>query len=65
MYMFRLRIFLCFLAALVYLISPLDMIPEAVFGLLGLLDDLFVLVLLGVYMTLIYRRFLAERWTHD
>lgn len=62
MYMFRLRIFLCFFAALMYLISPLDMIPEAVFGFLGLLDDLFVIFLLAIYVTVIYRRFLASRW---
>lgn len=62
MYMFRLRIFLCFFAALMYLISPLDMIPEAVFGFLGLLDDLFVIFLLAIYVTVIYRRFLATRW---
>lgn len=45
-----------------YLISPLDMIPEAVFGFLGLLDDLFVIFLLAIYVTVIYRRFLASRW---
>ncbi|XP_054722841.1 E3 ubiquitin-protein ligase RNF170-like, partial [Uloborus diversus] len=62
MYMFRLRIFLCFVAAIMYLISPLDMIPEAVFGILGLLDDMFVVLLLAIYVTVIYRRFLATRW---
>lgn len=62
MYMFRLRIVLCFVAAIMYLISPLDMIPEAVFGILGLLDDLFVVLLLAIYVTIIYRRFLAARW---
>lgn len=65
MYMFRLRIVLCFLAALMYLISPLDMIPEAVFGILGLLDDLFVVLLLAIYVTVVYRRFLAGRWQED
>lgn len=65
MYMFRLRIVLCFLAALMYLISPLDMIPEAVFGILGLLDDLFVVLLLAIYITVVYRRFLAGRWQED
>ncbi|UYV67481.1 RNF170 [Cordylochernes scorpioides] len=65
MYMFRLRIVLCFVAAVMYLISPLDMIPEAVFGLLGLLDDMFVVLLLAIYVTIIYRRFLAARWQED
>ncbi|CAL1270347.1 unnamed protein product [Larinioides sclopetarius] len=65
MYMFRLRIFLCFIAAVMYLISPLDMIPEAVFGILGLLDDMFVVLLLAIYVTVIYRRFLAARWQNQ
>lgn len=65
MYMLRIRIVLCFIAAIMYLISPLDMIPEAIFGLLGLLDDIFVVILLAVYVTIIYRRFLANRWVDD
>lgn len=65
MYMLRIRIVLCFVAAIMYLISPLDMIPEAFFGALGLLDDLFVVLLLAVYVTMIYRRFLATRWEND
>ncbi|XP_064477098.1 E3 ubiquitin-protein ligase RNF170-like isoform X1 [Ornithodoros turicata] len=65
MYMFRLRIVLCFVAAIMYLVSPLDIIPEAVFGLLGLLDDMFVVLLLAIYVTVIYRRFLAARWQQD
>jgi uncharacterized membrane protein YkvA (DUF1232 family) len=34
----------CFLllAALIYIISPIDLIPEAIFGPLGLIDDLAV-----------------------
>lgn len=65
MYMLRIRIVICFMAAIMYLISPLDLIPEAVFGVLGLLDDMFVVLLLAIYVTMIYRRFLADRWTAD
>lgn len=65
MYMFRIRIVLCFVAAIMYLISPLDMIPEAVFGLFGLLDDVFVVLLLAIYVTIIYRRFLSRRWEDE
>lgn len=64
-YMFRIRVVLCFLAAIMYLISPLDFIPEAVFGLLGLFDDIFVILLLAIYITIIYRQFLASRWEND
>ena len=60
-WMFRLRIIICFFAALLYFISPLDIIPEAVFGILGFLDDLFILLLLAIYVTIIYRGFIAAR----
>ncbi|XP_072023250.1 E3 ubiquitin-protein ligase RNF170-like [Amphiura filiformis] len=60
-WMFRLRIILCFFAAIVYFISPLDIIPEAVFGVLGFLDDIFVLLLLAIYVTIIYRGIIANR----
>lgn len=60
-WMFRLRVFMCFIAALLYFISPLDIIPEAAFGLLGFLDDLFILLLLAIYITIIYRQYLQNR----
>ncbi|KAH9517994.1 translation initiation factor eIF4E, variant 2 [Dermatophagoides farinae] len=64
-YMFRLRVVICFFAAILYLISPLDMIPEAVFGIFGLFDDIVVVLLLAIYVTIIYRRFLSSRWGDD
>lgn len=60
-WMFRLRIIAIFLAALLYFISPLDIIPEAVFGILGFLDDLFVLLLLAIYISIIYRNYVQTR----
>ena len=37
-------------AAFLYLVSPLDAIPEAIFGIIGLIDDIAVisLVVLGI-----------------
>lgn len=64
-YMLRIRIVLCFVAAIMYLVSPLDLIPEAFFGVLGFLDDLFVVLLLALYVSIIYRRYLASRWIDD
>lgn len=57
----RLRIILCFFAAALYFISPLDIIPESVFGFLGLLDDVLIILLLLVYITEMYRRVIANR----
>lgn len=57
----RLRIILCFFAAALYFVSPLDIIPESVFGFLGLLDDVLIILLLLVYVTEMYRRVIANR----
>jgi len=60
-WMFRLRVLLCCLFALLYLASPLDILPEAVFGFFGLLDDIFVVLLVTIYISVIYRRLVAAR----
>lgn len=57
----RLRIILCFFAAALYFVSPLDIIPESVFGFLGLMDDVLIILLLLVYITEMYRRVIANR----
>ncbi|KAM8962353.1 E3 ubiquitin-protein ligase RNF170-like isoform 2-T2 [Pelodytes ibericus] len=60
-WMFRIRIVLCLLGALFYLVLPLDIIPEAVFGILGFLDDFFVLFLLLIYIAILYREVVTQR----
>ncbi|PSN46715.1 E3 ubiquitin-protein ligase [Blattella germanica] len=59
--MFRVRICLCLVAAILYLFLPLDIIPEAVFGIVGFLDDIFVLFVLVIYISIIYRRLVSNR----
>lgn len=59
--MFRVRVIICFFAALLYFISPLDIIPEAAFGILGFLDDLFIILLLAIYVSIIYRQIVEAR----
>ena len=59
--MFRMRVVVCFFAALLYFISPLDLIPEAAFGLLGFLDDFFIIGLLAIYISIIYRQVIEAR----
>ncbi|KAM6987061.1 E3 ubiquitin-protein ligase RNF170 [Aplochiton taeniatus] len=60
-WMFRIRILLCLVGALTYLASPLDFIPEALFGLLGFMDDFFVILLLFVYISIMYREVVTQR----
>ncbi|XP_061657127.1 E3 ubiquitin-protein ligase RNF170 [Syngnathoides biaculeatus] len=60
-WMFRIRILLCLVGALTYLASPLDILPEALFGLLGFMDDFFVILLLFVYISIMYREVVTQR----
>lgn len=60
-WMFRIRVIVCFFAAFFYFISPLDIIPEAAFGILGFLDDLFIILLLAIYVSIIYRQIVEAR----
>lgn len=60
-WMFRMRVIICFIAALLYFVSPLDIIPEAAFGILGFLDDLFIFLLLAIYVSIIYRQVMESR----
>ena len=61
MWMFRLRVVLLVLGALLYLVSPLDILPESAFGVLGFLDDIFIFLLLAVYISIFYRQVIAAR----
>ncbi len=42
---FLLRAVLMLVGLLLYVISPFDLIPEAVFGAIGLIDDLLIIVI--------------------
>jgi RING finger protein 170 len=49
----RILFFLVLLA--IYVFSPLDVIPEGVVGLVGLLDDVLVIVMVLFYLAMLYR----------
>lgn len=60
----RLRL-LC-LGGLVYIVSPLDFIPEALFGAFGYLDDLAIaLVILDILLSNIEPAIIQEHWDGD
>jgi len=48
----------------VYALSPFDIVPESLFGMIGVLDDLIILVMCVLYMVTIYRNFAAENLTN-
>lgn len=60
MLLYRLHILLLLLLLLLYLLLPFDLVPEAVFGALGLLDDLVVIVAVVSYATLLYRHYVMH-----
>lgn len=60
-FVLRFRIVLCFIAALLYVLSPIDILSEAAFGLLGFLDDLFIALLVLFYISEVYRNVVANR----
>jgi len=57
---FQLRVAVLAAMWLLYLLSPLDLIPEAVFGLVGLLDDLVIFILISMYLTFFFRQIMAN-----
>lgn len=58
--MFRIRIVVCLLLVVLYILSPLDIIPEMMFGFLGWLDDLFIMIIVAIYISVIYRTYLSQ-----
>ena len=59
--LFRIRVLFLVLGTLLYVVSPLDIIPEAVFGIFGFMDDFFFVFILVIYLSIQYRRVLAAR----
>ncbi|XP_022200648.1 E3 ubiquitin-protein ligase RNF170 [Nilaparvata lugens] len=58
---FRVRIgFYCSML-LFYLCVPFDIIPESMFGLLGLMDDILISLVFLVYLAALYRRHVLDR----
>ena len=60
-YIFHMRIIVCVVIALLYFLMPFDVIPEGAFGILGYIDDFFIIFMLAIYITNIYRRLVEER----
>ncbi|XP_073994503.1 E3 ubiquitin-protein ligase RNF170-like [Rhodnius prolixus] len=56
----NLRMCLLFLFSTVYLILPMDILPETVFGVLGWLDDIFIILTIVLYMCSVYRYYVAN-----
>ena len=53
-----LRLFFLFVTGLCYLLSPLDILPEGILGIFGLVDDVAVFLILLIIMTAWFRQYL-------
>ena len=59
------RVMVILLGLVIYVISPLDILPESVFGIFGLLDDILVAVFLLCLLGNMYRAFVLHRVYRD
>lgn len=59
--MLRARIAMYLFIVVLYILSPFDIIPESVIGVLGFLDDLAITGVILLYLTVIFRQSLANR----
>ena len=59
-WLFRLRIFTLGGMAGLYLLSPFDIVPEAAFGIIGIVDDLVIVALFLLYASMLYRNFITD-----
>ncbi|XP_042878327.1 E3 ubiquitin-protein ligase RNF170-like isoform X1 [Penaeus japonicus] len=57
----RFRVLICLISAIIYAITPIDLIPEAFVGLIGLIDDVIVIAFLLIQVTVVYRTVVANR----
>ncbi|KAL2893499.1 hypothetical protein RDABS01_009408, partial [Bienertia sinuspersici] len=55
------RVYLAVILSVIYLVSPVDIIPEGILGVFGLLDDLILLLICLLYVAAIYRSVLVSR----
>ncbi|KAL0351316.1 UNVERIFIED_CONTAM: E3 ubiquitin-protein ligase [Sesamum calycinum] len=49
------------LVSAIYVISPVDIIPEALLGIFGLLDDLIIVFICFLHVAALYRAVLVTR----
>ncbi|KFK44346.1 hypothetical protein AALP_AA1G245800 [Arabis alpina] len=57
----RARVYIALIMSAIYIISPIDIIPEGVLGVIGLLDDLLIGLIFFLYVAALYRSVLHFR----
>ncbi|XP_004499580.1 uncharacterized protein [Cicer arietinum] len=57
----RARVFIATVLSAIYILSPIDIIPEGVLGIIGLLDDLLIALIFFLHVAALYRSVLYRR----
>ncbi|XP_010534093.1 PREDICTED: E3 ubiquitin-protein ligase RNF170 [Tarenaya hassleriana] len=57
----RARVYFAMILSAIYIISPVDVIPEGILGIVGLLDDLLIVLLCFLHVAALYRSVLYFR----
>ncbi|KAL2467590.1 RING/U-box protein with domain of unknown function [Forsythia ovata] len=57
----RARVYLAMIVSAIYVISPVDIIPEALLGIIGLLDDFIIVLICFLHVAALYRSVLVLR----
>jgi len=57
---YRLRTIVIFVSVIAYVISPLDILPESILGIFGLLDDFLIVLCSALYVIIAFRQNLAR-----
>ncbi|KAH9758054.1 E3 ubiquitin-protein ligase RNF170 [Citrus sinensis] len=57
----RARVYIAMILSAAYIFSPIDIIPEAVLGIVGLLDDLLIALMCFLHVAALYRAVLYNR----
>ncbi|XP_010471236.1 PREDICTED: E3 ubiquitin-protein ligase RNF170 [Camelina sativa] len=57
----RARVYIAMFLSAIYIVSPIDIIPEGVLGIVGLLDDLLIALICFLHVAALYRSVLYFR----
>ncbi|KAI4343263.1 hypothetical protein MLD38_027791 [Melastoma candidum] len=57
----RARVYIAMALSVVYIVSPVDFIPEAILGIIGYLDDLIIVLMFFLHVAALYRSVLYYR----
>ncbi|XP_072970595.1 uncharacterized protein [Typha angustifolia] len=60
-FVFRARMIFAMVLSALYVLSPVDILPEAFLGIVGFLDDLLILLIVFLHLAAIYRSVLLYR----